>query len=74
MKNRRKGMKMKKYGNNDRYAIHVFNVLKEIDAWYYRATKRAAENVAEREHKKNGDGTICIVNDMEYDTTLYTYC
>lgn len=57
-----------------RYAIHVFNVLKEIDKWYYRATKKAAENVAEREHKKNGDGTICIINDMKYDTTLYTYC
>ena len=51
-----------------------FNVLKEIDKWYYRATKKAAENLAEREHKKNGNGTICVINDMKTDTTLYTYC
>lgn len=67
-------MKMKKYGNNDRYAIHVFNVLKEIDAWYYRATKRAAENVAMREIEKHGECTICVINDIKTDTTIYTYC
>lgn len=65
---------MKKYGNNDRYAIHVFNTLKDVDKWYYRATKKAAENVAEREHKNNGVGTICIVNDLRTEKTLYTYC
>ena len=64
---------MKKYGDNDRYAIHVFNVLKEIEAWYYRATKKAAENVAAREREKNGDGTICVIHDLKTDTTLYTY-
>lgn len=57
-----------------RYAIHIFNVEKELNMWYSRATKKAAENVAEREHKKNGDGTICVINDLYTDTTLYTYC
>lgn len=65
---------MKKYGNNDRYAIHVFNTLKDIDKWYFRATKKAAENAASREYEKNGKGTICIITDMRKEMQIATYC